>query len=354
MSVDNINNNNSFEFESLEAVRKRLLDLTGRNRLLNYRFSAKSSLRIIDELPSQLFEALLDEKEFLFCPVSEPTRDELVQAGYLAYEEKRKIYLSLKAGPTAVEWARYLKINTSYDLPAAAISAESKHNDTKIQTLLFAGDLEAVLRNISTKSRLAIEETGANILYLSIGLLEWFESDDSDNVKLAPLINVPVRIEKGRLYNGIYQYSITYTGDDLLPNLCLLEKLKQDFGLQLPELTEDINAEDYFQLVTNLVSKAHPRWNVKRQAALTLLEFSKLLMYVDLDPKRWPENKGIAEHDIISKFFTANSIQFERDLGTQGYDIDKDRSIHFSAPLIDDTDSSQHEAIIDVIGNKNL
>jgi very-short-patch-repair endonuclease len=344
----------AFEFDSLEAVRKRLLDLTGKNRLLNFKFSPKNSLRIIDEIPSQLFEELLNENEFLFCPVPEPTRDELVAAGYLAFDEVRKVYTPIKVGPNALEWAKYLNIRTSYDLQALAESEETKHNDTKIQTLLFAGDLEAVLRNISTKSRLAIEETGANILYLSIGFLEWFESNDSESTRLAPLINVPVRIEKGKLFNGTYQYSITYTGDDLLPNLCLQEKLKQDFGLQLPELTEDANAEEYFQQVITLVSKGYPRWSVKRQAALTLLEFSKLLMYIDLDPKRWPDNNNIAQHSIISKFFTANSVELDRDLQVSSYDIDSNKDIHYTAPLIDDTDSSQHEAIIDVINNKNL
>lgn len=347
-------NNNSFEFESLEAVRKRLLDLTGRNRLINYRFSAKTSLRIIDELPSQLFDDLLKEKEFLFCPVPEPSRDELVKAGYVAYDEKKKSYTPLKSAPSAAEWARHLQFNTSYDLPEKLTSQESKHNDTKIQTLLFAGDLEAVLRNISTKSRLAIEETGANILYLSIGFLEWFESDDSNNMKLAPLVNIPVRIEKGKLFNGIFQYSITYTGDDLLPNLCLVEKLKQDFGLQLPELDDVVNVEDYFTKVNKLVSKFQSRWSVKRHAALTLLEFSKLLMYIDLDPKRWPAKKGIVDHEIISKFFTANSVELQRDLNVESYDIDKDPKIHFAFPLVDDCDSSQHEALIDVIANKNL
>ncbi len=354
MSEQSIGSEHTFEFDSLEAVRKRLLDLTGRNRLINYRYSAKTSLRIIDELPKQLFNELLKEREFLFAPVPEPTREQLVDAGYLIFDPQKKTYLPLKAGPTATEWAKYLKFNTSYDLPVLLNSEEGKHNDTRIQTLLFAGDLEAVLRNISTKSRLALEETGANILYLSIGCLEWFESSDSEQARIAPLINVPVRIEKGRLYNGVYQYSISYTGDDLLPNLCLVEKLKQDFGLQLPDLTDDTCAEDYFSQVKKQIVKAQPSWSVKRQAALTLLEFSKLLMYIDLDPARWPKENNIANHEIISKFFTSNSVEQSRDLSTTDYDIDKSPDIHFDAPLIDDTDSSQHEAILDVVSNKNL
>ncbi|MDZ8316336.1 DUF4011 domain-containing protein [Escherichia coli] len=41
-----------FILTSLEAMRKKLLDLTSRNRLLNFPITQKgSSLRIVDELP---------------------------------------------------------------------------------------------------------------------------------------------------------------------------------------------------------------------------------------------------------------------------------------------------------------
>ena len=53
---------NSFVLTSLENMRKKLLDLTSRNRLLSFPINAKaSSLRIVDELPDQLFAALMSE-----------------------------------------------------------------------------------------------------------------------------------------------------------------------------------------------------------------------------------------------------------------------------------------------------
>ena len=49
-----------FILTSLEAMRKKLLDLTSRNRLLNFPITQKgSSLRIVDELPEQLYEHIL-------------------------------------------------------------------------------------------------------------------------------------------------------------------------------------------------------------------------------------------------------------------------------------------------------
>ncbi len=42
----------------LEKLRLRLLDLSGRNRLLNFKFSERSrtQVRLVDELPDQVFE----------------------------------------------------------------------------------------------------------------------------------------------------------------------------------------------------------------------------------------------------------------------------------------------------------
>lgn len=43
-----------FCLESLEQIRNRLLDLTARNRLLNFSHGKGGYIRIIDELPDQL------------------------------------------------------------------------------------------------------------------------------------------------------------------------------------------------------------------------------------------------------------------------------------------------------------
>ena len=53
----------------IEEMRTRLLDLSGNNRLLNFKASATNCLRIVDELPDQLFGGLLAGKSFTFEPV---------------------------------------------------------------------------------------------------------------------------------------------------------------------------------------------------------------------------------------------------------------------------------------------
>ena len=74
---------------SLENLRTRLLDLTARNRLLNFGHAKTSSLRVIDELPDRLRNSLLADSELRFLPVAEPPREELIQAGYIEINRGR-------------------------------------------------------------------------------------------------------------------------------------------------------------------------------------------------------------------------------------------------------------------------
>lgn len=55
----------------LEKIRARLLDLTNRNRLLNFRHSSASSIRIVDADLNVVFARLLNSEEVPFRPVPE-------------------------------------------------------------------------------------------------------------------------------------------------------------------------------------------------------------------------------------------------------------------------------------------
>ncbi|MDO6564393.1 DUF4011 domain-containing protein [Amphritea sp. 1_MG-2023] len=362
-SADKVEKANDFSYESLESLRKRLLDLTGKNRLLNFRYSKAGEIRVIDELPDQLHEFLISDRRLNFEPVPEPLKEELIFAGYIEVDEETGEEKLIKPNPTAMEWAKYLGFNTNYELPDLEESKESKHNDTAIQTLLYPFELEARLRTLRSKSVTAIEETGSNYLYLSFGFLEWFESADSDQSRSAPLYLIPVSIEKGRLDQATmrYVYTITYTGEDIVPNLSLQEKLRIDFGLGLPDFEEINSPEGYFTELNEIIRKNQPRWRVKRQCSLALLEFGNLLMYLDLDPNKWPEGpQNITNHNIVSRFFATSSNVDENDGAAAAgsfsdeYLIDRLENVHEHYPLIDDADSSQHSAVVDAIKGKNL
>lgn len=351
--------NNNFAFDALQSIRNRLLDLTGRNRLLNFRHGKSGFIRVIDEVPNQLAQEILEGHEFTYIPIPEPRREELIKHGYIEIDDKGND-IKAKSNPTAKDWAKIKGFNTNYELSDNLQTSDLKHNDKNIQSLLYPRELEAQLRGIRTKANTAIEETGANILYLAFGFLEWFEDEKSQTTRHAPLYLIPVKVDRASLNKdlGTYTYTIEYTGEDIISNLSLREKLRHDFHLELPELLEDMLPEDYFKLVEKQLIRHKHDWKVKRFATLAMFDFGKLLMYLDLDPARWPQGENnIQNHAILQKFFAKEGVDDESGAVTsfgQEYPIDTLEDIHNLYPLIDDADSSQHSALVDAIKGKNL
>ncbi len=348
--------------KALEELRKRLLDKTSRNKLLKFNVSNKTSLRIIDELPDQLVELLLSDQELRFLPIPVPTREELIKHEYIEIDKESGEEIVLKDDPSAEEWAGILGLNASYELPwESSPNNSEKHQDNAIQTLFYPNELETRLKKFSQTSNLAIQEMGANILYLVFGFLEWHEYGD-EKKRLAPLFLIPIRLEKGRLNKATnaYEYTLQYSGGEIVTNISLREKLREDFGLKLPDLDQATRPEQYFKDVSKVI-RPNPAWSVRRYASLALLNFSKMMMYLDLDPTNWPEGHDILEHPLMMKFLAGYS-QADEDL-EDGYDdygfgeehpIDNLKDVHSKYPLIDDADSSQHSALVDAINGKNL
>lgn len=347
--------------ESLEKLRSRLLDLSAKNRLLNFSHArSKRFARIIDELPDQLFESLTSEQAMRFAPVPEPTERQLIEHGYLKYDEKTGSVSELKKPPTAEVWAQILGMETSYELPSGSEEPCEKHADDAIQTLYYPSELESRLQILHTQSRLSLDETGANILYLALGFLEWDESTAGKNSsRLAPLMLLPVRLEKGKLNpkTATFDYEVAYTGEDILTNLSLREKLRRDFGIALPRITEELLPEDYFARVRETVLEVKPGWKLHRFASLGLFEFGKLMMYLDLEPGK---NQVLLQSSLVQRLIgLAGSEDAESPTSSAGgfsseYAIDELEDVHQNYPLIDDADSSQHSALVDVMRGKDL
>jgi very-short-patch-repair endonuclease len=316
----------------LAQMRLRLLDLTNRNRLLNFRHFKKSSLRVVDELPDELFSSLLDGKELFFKAMPRPSQRRDGQNGATLSD-------------------------VSFDLPRpnpSALEATSRrHVVRSIHTPHQPEDLEEILRTIGSSARLAIEETGTNMLYLVFGFLEWYEAEDSTSPFFAPLLLLPVSLARSVPDDNTrtYRYSIRYSGEDILSNVTLRERLKHDYNLQLPELEDGESPEEYFLKVKPLLDH-DLRWRIRRQATLTLLSFGKLLLYKDLDPRSWPVNAGPAEHPRVSEFF--EGVQREGISHAPEYALDDPPMQHRVPMVVDDADSSQHSALIDALEGRNL
>ena len=164
----------------LENARKQLLDLGLRNTLLNYRPLRSRGVAVVDELSAEVFRILVSNKKPMsFLPAPQKA---------LETDTEREI----AATPTGTTDPHPALTQPDEDdsQPAA------RHLDSRLQSAVPADQLQLRLLNTYHAARTSIEEQGVNILYLALGMLLWFESDSSSIPRRAPLILVPVSLER--------------------------------------------------------------------------------------------------------------------------------------------------------------
>jgi very-short-patch-repair endonuclease len=382
--------------QQIYDLRRRLLDTSKNNPLINFHFSERSRthVRVVNVLPDSLYTKL-KEKVLTFASlpqVQQVPPDEQTDAFRMALQTARlsdedylfktkaldaeknpnatgeqqleqelrnKVRRQLglpphlkKELPSAVECAKQMGINPSFELPFP----DEKSNDTgedserAIQTLLFPEQMERKLSGLYNQIRIGLSEMGVNTLYCAWGFLEWFESDDSDIPLFAPLVLLPLQV-KQTLVRQTYRYSVESTGENAEMNLTLRERLRQDFAMELPLLEETDTPESYLVKISAMIEDKS-RWRVRRFVTIGKLSFSRLVMYQDLDPSRWPANRPLQEHRVLSDLLGG----MERDGATtaEEYMVD-DKDVSTMVPiLITDADSSQFSAIVDAMKGKNL
>jgi very-short-patch-repair endonuclease len=322
----------------LAASRHELLDLGMRNPLLNFRVSRAQGVVIVREEAAAVYDVLVRQgKTMYFQAASEPPK---------------------KPGPVPAtgpsthpdelpDLASYLA--QSPLLPTEA-ERQTLLSDNKLQTDEPPAKLESRLLNTYYTARTSLEETGVNILYLALGMLTWYEADSSDEPRQAPLVLVPVLLERG---TAAERFKLRYIGAEVESNLSLQAKLKAGFGIALPDLEEDTPMADYFASAKAAVA-GRPRWQVDiDRLALGFFSFGKFLLYRDLDPANWPDGV-LLDHPAIAALLGADT-GFQDATPTVGDDAFLDTE----SPAADlhqvlDADSSQLLALLAVHEGRNL
>lgn len=320
---------------ALEQLRLKLLDLTGRNRLLNFKHTPGRSLQSAEGDPQSLYVRLVEgngRTAITIRGVPDPQRsDWLLRDGRLVR-------------PDAADWAKIQGLPTSFDLPT------NRGAEATFRALLYPDDLAKHCRKLEREANLAIEETGANMLFLALGFLEYPDQPQGARLFLAPLLSIPVTFSS-QTQDNERVFEIDYTGDDVATNLSLHEKLRVDHGLVLPEFDEErAGVESYFADIQNAIQN-RPGFAFKRRVSLCLLSFTNMLLVRDLDPETWPatgENHTFLDHVVIRQLFEG-----QPDTGggalvdPPAHEIDEGPGAKI--PLVFDADSSQHSALIEVL-----
>ena len=305
----------------LQAARQRLLDLTGRNRLLNYRPSKRRTIHVIDEIPKEIFDILVLQEEVMqFKPADKPTEE---------------FSLLDDAETELLPWLQ-------------DIDPAEHHTDRLLQTGLAREELQKRQYYIHQQAQSVFEEQGHSVLYLALGYLEWNESKNAEQLNLAPLILIPVELERQKVRT---RFNLRWSGAELFPNLSLEAKLaEQSVELPIlgtPEGKADIDA--YFQAVTDAVAEQE-NWSVVPDICLDFFSFTKFVMYKDLEPATW----SIDAHPLLGSILgDSTNITAFGDSGFEPAEVDLKLPSQNLYHVMD-ADSSQIAVIEEIKSGKNL
>ena len=173
------------------------------------------------------------------------------------------------------------------------------HVDRKLQTRLTAEGLQKRLLTLYRDARGVEEEQGVSVLFLALGFLRWYESESSDVERFAPLVLLPVDLERDSARG---RFRLAFRDQDLEPNLSLGAMLDNDFKFKLPDFPEngDWLPSEYFEKVARAVS-SQPRWRVQaNEIVLGFYSFAKFLMWRDLAPENdWGAEGGMAGNRLV-------------------------------------------------------
>lgn len=313
--------------------KEKLIDLSKRNRLLSFKFSKYSTLRIIDEQPPEVYRSLVQNSQVMeFLPVK--VNDENIA------EEDKKSLEELNEG---IEFkAQEFKEYEIDDL-------EKKHLDKFLQTKLSETDLNKALNKISTTAKSTNDDLGYNVLFLALGSIIWYESENSDEKLEAPVLLIPVEIKRKSVGQP---YTIKYNEDSVILNPALMLKLKRDFGINLEDINfdeDELNPIEIFAQVQDKIQK-QPRWKLLNNIYIGLFSFAKFVMYKDID-----SNQDLIKNSDLVK--TICGLREEKQISTNEICPLNELDIKVKPQetyQILDADSSQQQAIQVVKQGHNL
>lgn len=292
----------------IDIWKKKLLDLSKRNRLVDFKDTKRSSLRILTPNYVTLWETLVEaEKPLEFPYIDEQEDDE---------EEKDNI----------------ANAEDGFGLKPR------NHTDAQIITNQTPKDQQKTLRNIRNRARTAIEEQGVNVLFLSFGFLDWHESPDSDLKLSSPLVLVPVTLNNKSISDP---YILELHEDEIVLNPTLQHKLMDDFGKELPDFDDECGIEEYLSQIERSVTGI-PNGSVRRDVGLGLFTFLKINMYADLERNR----EKILSHPVVRAISGDPSLlASEPTIDVSNYDHDGNTDPVDIFQVLD-ADSSQQDAIL--------
>jgi len=300
--------------DAIAVWRDSLVNLSGSNRLLNFRPRKTSAVRIVLPDSSSIVRDLLADATFSF---SGPSVD--LDKSAATPEEERS------TRPTG----------------------RGRRRPVPLRTESGGRDLSGALRNLMRRSQQEYLDRGLRILYLAVGALNW--TDEAGSEYTSPLLLLPVEL----LTNGPQQLpDLGAVEEDAVLNPALILKLAES-GIELPALKEldDIDPAQVLAQVRAAVA-GRRTWRVENMTVLSYFTFAKEAMYRDL----LDNQDRIAEHPAIRALAAGG-----RGAETGDFDFDElrdedvdERAPADATPLVLDADSSQRACIAAAVDGRSF
>jgi hypothetical protein len=241
----------------IDQWKSRLLDLSLRNRLLNFK-ETKSTIRILSASP-------------------EHVEDELAAQSELSLQPKPKL-MSEDDPRHAATYTKQQRADALND----HLRDELSHG--RIRTNLEESEHARRLTELYRAARVALDENGTNTLFAAVGILEWRETEHSDRVLRAPILLVPVELKRKSVLEG---FTLRRIDEETRLNVTLMEMLRQNFQKEVPgldPLPEDdcgVNVTRVLKLFRDAVRDL-VGWEVKSEIWLGQFSFTKFLLWKDI------------------------------------------------------------------------
>lgn len=202
-----------------------------------------------------------------------------------------------------------------------------------------AGRTHPRLNKMRRDARTRREETGANTLYVALGMMRW--KDSSGRSGRSPMFLLPCQLE-GSTHRP---FTVSMDPDaSVQPNYCLIEKLRIEHDLEIPELRKpplDNSGIDLPLIVDRLrqifVRKGLDGFSIEDTAFLAILEFSTLDLWRDIS-ENWLE---LAQAPVVEHLIERPGETFEDSVSDPSVDVADEVDVALPMPA----DGSQLQAI---------
>jgi len=254
--------------------------------------------------------------------------------------------LLIKAPSLSELWQILVEANSQLIFPTPLIenNAEDEFKETKIElsdsavlTNQSETDMYQTLHALRNRSREFNLEKGINVLHLAFGFLNW-ENNGANGLEVrSPLLLLAVQLSQEDVSAP---FVLSRTDEEIVTNRFLEEKLRGDFGIELPSFNEEMTLEEYLTSVREVIGL---EWTISDDVAqLSLFSVVEINMYHDLERNA----DKIRNHPVIKvisgEHIDDDSVNMsDMSIGNYNHDLTEPAEEF----CVVDADSSQQDAI---------